>query len=70
MESLDSYYDYDSNIFSPDGRLFQVQYAGETIKKGSTTLGLKFKDGVLLMTYKNIYSNLTSSLNDVLQNTS
>jgi len=58
MESVDSHYDYDSTIFSPDGRLFQVEYARETIKKGSTTIGLKFKDGVLLITYKNISSNL------------
>ncbi len=58
MDSLDSHYDYDSTIFSPDGRLFQVEYARETIKKGSTTVGLKFKDGVLLITYKNISSNL------------
>ena len=58
MESLDSEYDYDSTIFSPDGRLYQVEYARETIKKGSTTLGLKFKDGVLILTYKNISSKL------------
>jgi len=58
MESVDSHYDYDSTIFSPDGRLFQVEYARETIKKGSTTIGLKFKDGILLTTYKNISSNL------------
>jgi len=58
MDSLDHYYDYDSTIFSPDGRLFQVEYARETIKKGLTTLGLKFKDGVILMTYNSIYSNL------------
>lgn len=58
MKSLDSHYDYDNTIFSPDGRLFQVEYARETIKKGSTTLGLKFKDGALLITYKNISSNI------------
>jgi len=58
MESEDSHYDYDSTIFSPDGRLFQVEYARQTIKKGSTTIGLKFKDGVLLTTYKNISSKL------------
>ena len=58
MESLNSHYDFDSTIFSPEGRLFQVEYARETIKKGSTTLGLKFKDGVILVTYKDISSNL------------
>lgn len=51
-------YDEDSTIFSPDGRLFQVEYARETVKKGDTTVGLKFKNGVLLVAYKTMYSNL------------
>jgi len=58
MESLDSQYDYDITIFSPDGRLLQVEYARETIKKGSTTLALKYKEGVVILTYKNISSKL------------
>lgn len=58
MVSYESYYDEDPTIFSPDGRLLQVEYARETIKKGSTTVGLKFKDGVLIIAYKNISSNL------------
>jgi len=65
MESNDSYYDYDSTIFSPDGRLFQVEYAREAIKRGSTTLGLKFKDGIILTTYKDSSSRLLeNSSND------
>jgi len=62
MESSNSQYDFDSTIFSPDGRLFQVEYARETIKKGSTTLGLKFKDGVLFIIYKNTNSNLIENI--------
>ncbi len=58
MEPLKSLYDEDSTIFSPDGRLFQVEYARETVKKGDTTVGLKFKDGVLLVAYKTMFSNL------------
>lgn len=58
MDESSSLYDESSIIFSPDGRLFQVEYARETIKKGSTTIGLKFKDGVLLITYKIFSSNL------------
>ncbi len=58
MESFDSQYDYDSTIFSPNGRLFQVEYARETIKKGSTTLALKYKEGVLILAYKDISSKL------------
>ena len=65
MESNDSYYDYDSTIFSPDGRLFQVEYAREAIKRGATTLGLKFNNGVLLLIYKDFSSKLIeNSSND------
>lgn len=41
---------YDRAIvtFSPDGRLFQVEYAREAIKRAATCVGLKYKDGVIL----------------------
>ena len=58
MEPSTFMYDEDSTIFSPDGRLFQVEYARETVKKGDTTVGLKFKNGVLLVAYKTMFSNL------------
>jgi len=58
MESPKSFYDEDSTIFSPDGRLFQVEYARETVKKGATTIGLKFKDGVVLIGCKDVPSRL------------
>jgi len=61
MESFDDEYDYDNTTFSPDGRLFQVEYARETINKGSTTLGLKYCNGVLLASYKNFNSSLIES---------
>ncbi len=51
-------YDRGITVFSPDGRLFQVEYAREAVKKGTTTIGLKFKDGVLLMVDKRVSSRL------------
>jgi len=45
-------YDRTMSTFSPDGRLFQVEYAKEAVKKGTTSVGLAFKGGVILATIK------------------
>ena len=51
-------YDHGITTFSPDGRLFQVEYARESGKRGTTTAGLKFRDGVVLVCDKRIASRL------------
>ncbi|MCD6383661.1 MAG: archaeal proteasome endopeptidase complex subunit alpha [Thermoplasmata archaeon] len=51
-------YDRAITVFSPDGRLFQVEYAREAVKRGTTTVGLKFKDGVVLIVDKRVTSRL------------
>jgi len=51
-------YDHGITTFSPDGRLFQVEYARESVKRGTTTAGLKFRDGVVLVCDKRIASRL------------
>jgi proteasome alpha subunit len=51
-------YDRAITVFSPDGRLFQVEYAREAVKRGTTTVGLKFTDGVALIVDKRVVSRL------------
>ena len=51
-------YDHGITTFSPDGRLFQVEYARESVKRGTTTAGLKYRDGVVLVVDKRIASRL------------
>lgn len=51
-------YDRSITMFSPDGRLLQVEYAKKTVKQGSTAIGITCKDGVVLVTDKRISSKL------------
>lgn len=51
-------YDRAITMFSPDGRLLQVEYAKKTVKQGSTAIGMVCADGVLLVTDKRIVDPL------------
>ena len=53
-----SEYDRGVNTFSPEGRLFQVEYAIEAIKLGSTAIGLQTKKGSVLAVEKRLTSPL------------
>ncbi|MDR2966385.1 MAG: archaeal proteasome endopeptidase complex subunit alpha [Methanobacteriaceae archaeon] len=54
-------YDRAITVFSPDGRLFQVEYAREAVKRGTTSLGVKSKDGIVLVVDKRTTSKLVES---------
>lgn len=54
-------YDRGSTIFSPDGRLYQVEYAREAVKRGSVSVGVKTSEGVVLLAEKRVSSDLLVS---------
>ena len=54
-------YDRALTVFSPDGRLFQIEYAREAVKRGTTSIGIKSKDGVIFAVDKKIKSKLIES---------
>mmetsp|Transcript_16546 Transcript_16546/g.36582 ORF Transcript_16546/g.36582 Transcript_16546/m.36582 type:complete len:263 (-) Transcript_16546:147-935(-) len=62
-------YDRGVNTFSPEGRLFQVEYAIEAIKLGSTAVGVNTKEGVVIAVEKRVTSPLVepSSIEKILE---
>ena len=53
-------YDTDVTVWSPQGRLFQVEYAMEAVKQGATVVGLKSDEAVILCSLRRRHSALES----------
>ncbi|ABK76820.1 20S proteasome, alpha and beta subunit [Cenarchaeum symbiosum A] len=41
-------YDMTPTMYSPDGRIYQVEYAIETVKRGTLAIGVSSKEGVVI----------------------
>lgn len=41
-------YDMTPTMYSPDGRIYQVEYAIETVKRGTLAIGILSKEGVIM----------------------
>jgi len=53
-------YDSDNTVFSPQGRLHQVEYALEAVKQGSAAVGLRSKTHSILLALKRSTGELAS----------
>lgn len=51
-------YDRAITMFSPDGRLLQVEYAKKTVRLGNTAIGMECEDGVILVSDKRLVDEL------------
>jgi len=51
-------YDRAITVFSPDGKLYQVEYAERAIEKGATAIGVKCPEGIVLLVEKRFASPL------------
>ncbi|HOZ35865.1 MAG TPA: archaeal proteasome endopeptidase complex subunit alpha [archaeon] len=51
-------YDRSTTMFSPEGHLYQVDYASKIIEKGSPAVAIIYKQGILIIADKKIHSSL------------
>merc|ERR1711934_689891 len=58
MSSIGTGYDLSTTTFSPDGRVFQVEYAGKAVDSSGTTVALRCKDGIVFAVEKMVRSKM------------
>ncbi len=54
-------YDRAITIFSPQGRLFQVEYALEAVRRGGTIVGITCSEGVVIGAEESVEDKLMNS---------
>ena len=63
MSSIQSGYDLSTSTYSPDGRIFQLEYTSNFIKKSNLVIGLICSDGILLIAENSNENRETNSFN-------
>eukprot|EP00095_Tigriopus_kingsejongensis_P007338 maker-scaffold589_size129586-snap-gene-0.40 protein:Tk07338 transcript:maker-scaffold589_size129586-snap-gene-0.40-mRNA-1 annotation:"hypothetical protein DAPPUDRAFT_306433" len=58
MTSIGTGYDLYTSQFSPDGRVFQIDYAAKAVENSGTALALRCRDGVVFAVEKIVMSKL------------
>jgi len=58
MSSIGTGYDLSTSVFSPDGRIFQVDYAQKAVEASGTAVAIRGKDGIVFAVEKIITSKL------------
>lgn len=58
MSSIGTGYDLSASQFSPDGRVFQVEYAQKAVENSGTAIGIRGKDGIVFGVEKLVTSKL------------
>ena len=48
MSSIGTGYDQSTTTYSPDGRVFQIEYAMKAVENSGTAVGIRCKDGVVM----------------------
>jgi len=61
MSGIGTGYDLSCTTYSPEGKVFQIEYAGKAVDNSGTAIGLRCKDGIVLGVEKLILSKMLES---------
>eukprot|EP01114_Cavostelium_apophysatum_P006434 TRINITY_DN1773_c0_g1_i1.p1 TRINITY_DN1773_c0_g1~~TRINITY_DN1773_c0_g1_i1.p1 ORF type:complete len:251 (-),score=43.90 TRINITY_DN1773_c0_g1_i1:50-802(-) len=58
MSGVGTGYDLSCTSYSPDGKVFQIEYAGKAVDNSGTAVGVRVKDGIVLGVEKLVISKM------------